>query len=80
MQEKVTLDLDSEAVHAAEAAGLDLSTVLMEALYRKLPKLHAEQRGELGRRWFEENREAIESINRRVERNGFVFSDGARTF
>ena len=78
--QKVVLELDSEAVQAAEAAGLNLSTVLLEALYRKLPNLHAEQRQELGRRWFEENREAIEAINRRVEENGFVFSDGARTF
>lgn len=78
--QKVVLELDSEAVEAAEAAGLNLSTVLLEALYRKLPNLHAEQRQELGRRWFEENREAIEAINRRVQENGFVFSDGARTF
>ncbi|MBN8958704.1 MAG: type II toxin-antitoxin system CcdA family antitoxin [Rhizobiales bacterium] len=78
--QKVVLELDSEAVQAAEAAGLNLSSVLLEALYRKLPDLHAEQRRELRQRWLEENREAIEAINRRVEENGFVFSDGARTF
>jgi antitoxin CcdA len=79
-RETVTLELDSEAVQAAQAKGLDLATVLLEALYRKIPTLHAEERAEQGRRWLQENREAIESYNRRVESDGFVFSDGARTF
>jgi post-segregation antitoxin (ccd killing protein) len=79
-RQTVTLELDSDAVQAAQAKGLDLATVLWEALYRKIPTLHAEERAEQARRWLEENKEAIESHNRRVESDGFVFSDGARTF
>ncbi len=79
-REIVTLELDSDAVEAAQAKGLDLSAILLEALYRRIPELHAEDRAEQGRRWFEENREAIESMNRMIEQDGFVFSDGGRTF
>ncbi len=80
MREKVALELDTEAIRAAEAAGLDLSEVLLEALYRKIPTLDAEERAERARQWLEQNREAIESLNRLIEKDGFVFSDGARTF
>ena len=79
-REKIALELDSEAIAAAKAAGLDLSTVLLEALHRKLPTLHAEERAVLARTWLEENRSAIEAYNRMIEQDGFVFSDGARTF
>ena len=43
-REKVALELDSEVVAAAEAAGLDLSAVLLEALHRNIPTHHAEER------------------------------------
>jgi post-segregation antitoxin (ccd killing protein) len=76
----ITLELDREAIQAAQSKGLDLAAVLLEALYRKIPELHAEKRAELGRLWFEKNREAIESMNRTIEDDGFVFSDGARVF
>lgn len=79
-REKISLELDGEAVAAATAAGLDLSAVLLEALYRKLPELHAQERAEKARRWLEENRAGIESYNRMIEADGYVFSDGARTF
>jgi antitoxin CcdA len=79
-REIVTLELDRDAVEAARAKGLDLSAILLEALYRRIPELHAEDGAEQGRRWFEENREAIESMNRMIEQDGFVFSDGGRTF
>ena len=79
-REMVALELDSEAIAAAKAAGLDLSAVLLEALHRKLPTLHAEERAALARTWLEENRSAIEAYNRMIEQDGFVFSDGARTF
>jgi post-segregation antitoxin (ccd killing protein) len=78
-REVVTLELDTGAVQAAKTAGLDLSAVLLEALYRKIPTLHAEKRAEQGRRWLEENKETIESMNRRVAKDRFVFSDNART-
>jgi post-segregation antitoxin (ccd killing protein) len=80
MREKVAVELDAAAVRAAEAAGLDLSEVLLEALYRKIPTLYAEERAERARQWFEENRDAIESYNRMIDRDGFIFSNGGRTF
>ena len=79
-REIVTIELDREAIAAAKAKGIDLSAVLLEALHRRIPELHAEQRAENGRRWRERNREAIDSINRLTEEDGFVFSDGARSF
>ena len=80
MGERVTIELDSEALAAARDAGIDLSELLIQALRRRLPNLRATQRAEEARRWQEENREAIEAINRMIEEDGFVFSDGARTF
>jgi post-segregation antitoxin (ccd killing protein) len=80
-REVVTLEFDSDAVQAAKTKGLDLSGVLLEALYRKIPTHHAEQRAALARTWLEENRGAVEAYNRMIEQDGFVFfSDGARTF
>jgi post-segregation antitoxin (ccd killing protein) len=32
------------------------------------------------RAWLEKNRSAIDAYNRMIEQDGFVFSDGARTF
>jgi antitoxin CcdA len=80
MGERVTIELDSESIAAAKAAGIDLSRLLIEALRRRLPNLHAAERAELARKWQEENREAIEAYNKMVEQDGFVFSDGVRTF
>src|SRR5262249_28300513 len=80
MGERVTLQLDSEALAAAREAGIDLSELLVQALRRRLPNLHASERAEAARRWQEENREAIDAVNRMIEEDGFVFSDGARTF
>jgi antitoxin CcdA len=80
MGERVTLELDSEAVAAAREAGIDLAELLVDALRRRLPNLHAAERAEAARKWQEENRRAIEAVNRMIEEDGFVFSDGARTF
>lgn len=77
--EKVSIELDSEAVEAAAAAGLDLSQVLTEALRRRLPALHAEERERVAREWYEENKEAVDWYNRYIEEHG-LFSDGFRTF
>jgi post-segregation antitoxin (ccd killing protein) len=79
-RQTVTLELDLETLAAAQAKGLDLSTVLVEALHRQLPELHAEERAEKSRLWRERNHEAIESMNRLTDEDGFVFSDGARSF
>jgi len=80
MGERVALELDSEALAAAREAGIDLSELLVQALRRRLPNLHASERAEAARRWQGENREAIDAVNRMIEEDGFVFSDGARTF
>ena len=80
MGERVTLELDSESVAAAREAGIDLAELLIHALRRRLPHLHAAERAEAARKWQEENRTAIEAVNRMIEEDGFVFSDGARTF
>jgi antitoxin CcdA len=62
----------SDLLDSAREAGLNLSATLESALERAL----AEERG---RRWREENREAIESYNEYVEKHG-VFSDDVRSF
>jgi antitoxin CcdA len=80
MGKRVTLELDAESIAAAKAAGIDLSQLLVDALRRRLPNLHAADRAKLARQWQEENREAIEAYNRMIELDGFVFSDGVRTF
>jgi antitoxin CcdA len=80
MGERVTIELDAESIAAAEAARIDLSQLLVEALRRRLPSLHAAERAELDRRWQEENRQAIEAYNEMIEQDGYVFSDGVRTF
>jgi post-segregation antitoxin (ccd killing protein) len=80
MGEKVTLELDSEALAAAREASIDLSELLTQALRRRLPDLHKGARAEEARKWYEENKKAVDCINRMIEEDGFVFSDGARTF
>jgi antitoxin CcdA len=80
MGERVTIELDEEAIAAARAANVDLSELLVQALRRRLPNLHAAQRAELIRKWQQENYEAIDAYNRMIEADGFVFSDGVRAF
>jgi antitoxin CcdA len=77
--EKVSVELDRDAIDAAVAAELDLSQVLLEALHRKLPKLHAAERAEAARKWYEENKAAIDSYNEFIAAHG-LFSDHVRKF
>jgi len=79
MGERITLELDSESIAAAKEAGIDLSQLLVHALRRRLPKLHAAEREATARQWYEENKEAIDSHNKFVEQHG-LFSDGFRKF
>ena len=79
MGERVTIELDSESIAAAREAGIDLSELLVWALRRRLPHLHAAERAEAARRWYEENKDAIDAYNKMIETEG-LFSDGARTF
>jgi post-segregation antitoxin (ccd killing protein) len=79
MGERVTLELDSESIAAAQEAGIDLSQLLVEALRRRLPKLHAAEREAAAREWHEENKEAVDSHNQFIATHG-LFSDGLRKF
>jgi antitoxin CcdA len=79
MGERVTVELDSEALAAAREAGIDLSELLVQALRRRLAHLHAESREEAARKWYEENKEAVDAYNKMIEANG-LFSDGLRKF
>ena len=79
MGERVTLELDANAVVAARQAGIDLSQLLDRALRRVLPQLDAAEREPAARRWYEENKEAVDACNELIETHG-LFSDGVRTF
>ncbi len=79
MTKRVTIELDEEAIEAARAANLDLSELLVSALRRRLPNLHAAQREKAARQWYEENRAAVDASNELMERYG-LFSDGFRKF
>jgi antitoxin CcdA len=79
MTERVTIEFDSEAVEATRAASIDLSELLVEALRRRIPTLHAAEREKMARQWYEENKAAIDSCNDLFERHG-LFSDGLRRF
>ena len=80
MGERVIIEVDPDALAAARAAGIDLSQLLAEALRRRLPNLDANSREEAARMWYEENKDAIDAYNRMIEQDGFLFSDGGRTF
>lgn len=68
----VNLSLDGRLLQLGKELGLNLSSLAEQALAEAV-------RAGLGQRWQEENRDAIEAYNRRVEAQG-VFSDGLRTF
>lgn len=68
----VNLSLNSDLLAMGKELGLNLSSVAEEALAYAV-------RARLAERWLEENRDAIEAYNQRVERQG-VFSDGLRAF
>ena len=57
---------------AARKAGLNLSATLERALIEELAQSK-------GKKWREENREAIDAYNERVDRDG-LFSDSIRRF
>jgi antitoxin CcdA len=80
MGERVTIELDAETLAAAREAGINLSELLTHALRRRLPNLHAAERAEEARKWYEENKKAVDAVSRMIEEDGFVFSDGARKF
>ena len=62
---------DREIVAEAKELGIDISAIAETALADAV-------RAEKERRWLEENREAIESLNRWVEENGLPFAEYRR--
>jgi antitoxin CcdA len=66
------LSINSDLLRQAKALGMNLSMALEQ-------KLEQMVRDEKEKRWKEENREAIEAYNNRIEEKG-VFSDGKRAF
>ncbi len=80
MNERITVELDAEVLAAARKAGLDLSDLLDRAVRRHLPLLSPTERDKAARQWYEDNKAAIDAYNEMIESDGFVFSDGARTF
>lgn len=68
----VNLSVDADLLARAREFNINLSAVLEDTL-------KARTREEERVRWVEENREAIEAFNRRIERDG-VWSDGLRRF
>ena len=66
------LSINEGLLEAARALDINLSATLEKAL-------DAEVRARRREKWLEENREAIEAYNRRIERDGMA-SDHVRAF
>lgn len=71
-RETVELSIDTSLVADAKAFGFDVSEIAEAALRRQVAQ-------ERARRWVEENREAIEANNARIEREG-LWCDDYRLF
>lgn len=71
-KKSTNLSINSDLLRQAKEHRINIS----QALELRLAELLREEKG---RRWQEENREAIEDYNRRIEADG-TFSDGLRRF
>ena len=71
-KKSTNLSINSDLLRQAEDRRINIS----QALELRLAELLREEQS---RRWNEENREAIEDYNRRIEAHG-TFSDGLRRF
>lgn len=71
-KKSTNLSINSDLLRQAKERRINIS----QALELRLAELLREEQG---RRWKEENREAIEDYNRRIEAHG-SFSDGLRRF
>jgi antitoxin CcdA len=71
-KKSANLSINSDLLRQAKGFHINLSQALEQRLIEMLLK-------EKRRRWRDENRDAIEAYNHRVEANG-VFSDGVRSF
>ena len=65
VKKAVNVTVDAELLSEAKAAGLNLSAVLDGALRKELHEVRSRQ-------WREENRAAIESMNRYVGKHGLL--------
>lgn len=79
MNRRISVELDDETIAAADAANIDLSELLIEALRRRLPSLHKAEREQAARKWYEDNKAAIDAYNEFIGRHGLL-SDGLRKF
>ncbi len=68
----VNLSLNSDLLKRGKELGINISAVAEEALAQAV-------KARLAQAWVEENADAIQAYNRRVEKKG-VASDGLRTF
>lgn len=71
-KKSTNLSINSDLLRKAKEYHINLSRALEQRLVEMLLE-------EKRREWKEENRDAIEAYNRRIEADG-VFSDGLRTF
>jgi antitoxin CcdA len=71
-KKSVNLSLRADLLAKARRAKINLSAVLDRAVSQELAQLEQ-------RRWLEENKEAFNAYNDRIEKHG-LFSDGQRGF
>jgi len=71
-KKSANLSINSDLLRQAKALRINLSMALEQKLEEML-------RDAKQKKWIEENREALEAFNNRIEEKG-VFSDGKRTF
>lgn len=71
-KKSVNLSLRADLLAKAKRAKINLSAVLDRAVSQELAQLEQ-------RRWLEENKEAFNAYNDRIEKHG-LFSDGRRGF
>ena len=80
MNERVTVEIDSETLKRAREAGLDLSDVLARALRRTLPRQKTEaERNREADAWYAENKAEVDWYNEFITKHG-LFSDSTRKF
>lgn len=79
MNERVTVEIDSETLARAREAGIDLSTTLTRAIRCELSTLSDEERKRAAEQWYAENKEEVDAYNDYVAKHG-LFSDGRRMF
>lgn len=68
----VNVTIDRELFHRAKSLGVNVSSVLTDALSVRVRDIEIQQ-------WREQNRAALEELNRITEENGLL-SDEYRTF